>query len=633
MNILGTSVYQGWRQTVEQTILAERFRLEELIGSGGVSSVYRATDLQQSSSVAVKILHPHLSREPHNRALLKNEIELTSTIDSPAVIQLHDVFEDGERLFVSMELLEGGDLWDRILDLGPLPFSQALEICTAAARGLDAAHKMGIIHCDIKPHNILFAEDGSLRISDFGFARTISGYGEGESGQEETSAMGLSRGAGTPDYAAPELMGSGLPDPRADIYSLGVVLFEMLTGRLPYQSSSPQQTLHRHLNEDVPRLEDIRPGLPEELQSIIERAMAKMPGDRFQTAGEFAHALEQGRAQQISVQPDMQLCPSCGAGMYREFPLCVRCGYVEARIACEPDVKEARGQTGTQSHPASADILIVGPGEIGERLNLEHRHSLVEYLKRLGSETKKLEKRIPRLPFFLFRGLEASNADELAASISHQGIQARVIRRDNTVQKTYGRKKIFKKFLALYPRMLLVVLGFSGGFYYQIFNSPQFFIPIILVGALVVAPAAVIGGFFQGEAAAKNSAGQISGASLARRASRFHQPQARSIIQRITVSLCQLENMPGMKKQALEFYNGFLDLINEAGELDAQLHTLGKDSSQPGVRSRTETTLQRYLDRMLRYSVTIDRYRLASRSGTENPSNLEISPTSAGGLT
>ncbi|AHC14380.1 serine/threonine protein kinase [Salinispira pacifica] len=616
---------------MEQTILAERFRLEELIGSGGVSSVYRATDLQEQITVAVKLLHPHLSREPHNRALLKQEIELTSTIDSPAVIQLYEVFEDGDRLFVSMELLEGGDLKDRILDLGPLPFSQALEICTAAARGLDAAHKLGIIHCDIKPHNILFAADGTLRISDFGFARTISGYAADDELGGNSSGLGLTGGAGTPDYAAPELMGSGLPDPRADIYSLGVVLFEMLTGRLPYQSSSPHQTLHRHLNEAVPRLEDNRPGLPEEMQSIIDRAMAKMPGDRFQTAGEFALALEHGRTTQISVQPDIQTCPSCGAGMYREFPLCVRCGYTEARISSQPDAVTTGSRTGTHSDRTSAHILIEGPGEIGERLNLEHRHSLVEYLKRLGSDTKKLEKRIPRLPFFLFRGLEASNADELAASLSHQGIQARVIRSDNPAEISYGRKKILKKFRALYPRMLLVVLGFSGGFYFQIFNYPQFFIPLILGGALVVAPAAVVTGFFQGEAGARSSAGQISGASLARLASRFHQPQARSIIQRITVSLCQLEGMPGMKKQALEFYQGFLDLISQAAELDAQLHTLGKDPSQADLRSRIETTLQRYLDRMLRYSVTIDRYRLAGRTGSEKPSDPEISPTPSGG--
>jgi serine/threonine-protein kinase len=137
-----------------------------------------------------------------------------------------------------MELLEGGDLKDAIIDLGSMVVGESLRIMDQILEGLDAAHQKGIVHCDIKPHNILFATDGSVRISDFGFARSISfaeNHGNDKGLSQEFAPM--SGGAGTPDYASPELMSGGLPDPRADLYSAGVVMFEMLTGHVPFSSN------------------------------------------------------------------------------------------------------------------------------------------------------------------------------------------------------------------------------------------------------------------------------------------------------------------------------------------------------------------------------------------------------------
>jgi hypothetical protein len=590
--------------------ITDRFELMELIGSGGVSSVYRARERSSGSEWAVKILHSHLSSDEAMRQRIRNEVELTTMLESPSIIKCREIIEDNENMALILELLPGGDLKSSIMDLGSIPSAEAMRIMEQLLDGLDAAHGQGIVHCDIKPQNILFAADGSIRISDFGFARSIS-LGESSTGDDGTAELALTGGAGTPDYAAPELLSGGLPDPRADIYSAGVVLFEMLTGSLPFTSSSPHLTIQRHMNDPVPAIRDFDPELSDDLQAIINTAMAKLPGDRFQTASEFSLAIRKGRVGRSLPPARSSSCPQCGAPLYRDFPLCLRCGYLEARLAPALPI----GRAG-ESRARSA-LLITGPGEPGDRFPLDLRHRLVDFVSRIGGDTRRIEKRIPRLPFFLLRNLTEQNARELGASLSELGIESRVINPDNPEQRRFARRKIARKFGALYPRILLIMAGMSGGFVAQLNNAPQVMLPLIGAGVFLVLPTVTLIGFLRPEIRQNIEGSRIPTAALAKLASQLEQPQARSVIQRISLSLAQLEREKAKGSELEQLYGGFQEMIAQVQALDGELSRLRKGSPGPDelkVISQLESTLQRYLDRLLRHSVEVDRVRLAKIS-------------------
>lgn len=258
--------------------LGDRYQLRDLLGEGGWGQVYRAFDLKLKEEIAIKILRSSLSTTPGEIERFKREIITARKITHPNVIRIHEYGEAGPDVYISMELLEGGTLADRLKD-GPLPIADALRLGAELAEGLQAAHARDIIHRDIKPHNVMFDEVGKAKLVDFGIAR-LQGT--------QTQTQGFT---GTPFYMSPEQADGSQITSASDIYSLGVVLFEMFTGQLPFKSDSLVRMALLHSAEKPPRPRSLRSDIPDFVEDIILRCLEKKPEHRPASARELANAL------------------------------------------------------------------------------------------------------------------------------------------------------------------------------------------------------------------------------------------------------------------------------------------------------------------------------------------------------
>jgi predicted Ser/Thr protein kinase len=261
------------------TILGGRYRLAEEIGMGGMGVVYRAADLRTGGQVAVKIPHTALTRDPIYRERLRREAHLAAALTSPRVVRIIDLDDDAGVSFLVMEYVAGETLHDHLARQGRLAAPAALGIALEVARALEAAHELGIVHRDLKPQNIKLV-DGQVKVLDFGIART-----EGIPGLTGTGGF-----VGTPEYCAPE-RADGQGDVRADIYALGVMLFQMLEGRLPFQGATALATLRLHETAALPPLSD---DVPAAARAVVARCLAKSEADRYQTPAELVAALGGG---------------------------------------------------------------------------------------------------------------------------------------------------------------------------------------------------------------------------------------------------------------------------------------------------------------------------------------------------
>jgi serine/threonine protein kinase len=268
---------------------ASRYVVERELGRGGMATVYFANDLKLGRPVALKVLRPELAASLGNERFLR-EIEIAARLSHPHILPLHDSGEAGGSLYYAMPYVEGESLRQKLEREGQLPVNEVIAIVHAVAGALAHAHQHGIVHRDIKPENILLAKnsDGAIHpvVADFGIARALD-----KAGGERLTETGLA--LGTPAYMSPEQAGSdpGL-DGRSDIYSLGCVAYEMLAGLPPFTGTTSQAILARHAVDPVPPLHTVRSTVPQSVEAAIERALAKVPGDRFSTADEFAQALE-----------------------------------------------------------------------------------------------------------------------------------------------------------------------------------------------------------------------------------------------------------------------------------------------------------------------------------------------------
>ncbi len=259
-----------------------RYEILEMLGRGGQAVVYRAYDPTMQREVALKVLTTSAAVDEKARQRFEREAHTIAALEHPNIVPVYDfgAYDDG--LYIVMRLMKGGTLADR-LARGPLNPAEALEVVRPVAAALDAAHKRGIVHRDIKPGNILFDEYGTAYLSDFGIARL------GNATASLTGSLIL----GTPYYMSPEQIQGKVPlDGRSDVYALGALLFQMLTGHVPYEGETPAQALVKHLQAPIPRLADYRPALPEAYQAVIDRAMAKDREARYPTAGALAADLE-----------------------------------------------------------------------------------------------------------------------------------------------------------------------------------------------------------------------------------------------------------------------------------------------------------------------------------------------------
>lgn len=258
------------------------YRLERLLGQGGMGQVWLAyadpAGGRPGRRVALKLLPAELAADPTYRSRFEREAELAARLHDRHLVAIHAHGELDGRLFIEMEYVEGEDL-SRILHRGPLPPERAVEIVAQTAAALDAAHRAGLVHRDVKPSNIVVRRDGFVYLIDFGIAHGA--------GSTALTASGLA--VGTWAYMAPERF-TGETDARADIYSLGCVLFECLAGIRPFGDTDPARQMHDHLTTTPPSVRALVPGIPDRLDAAITRALAKEPGDRFPSAGEFARA-------------------------------------------------------------------------------------------------------------------------------------------------------------------------------------------------------------------------------------------------------------------------------------------------------------------------------------------------------
>jgi TolB-like protein/Flp pilus assembly protein TadD/tRNA A-37 threonylcarbamoyl transferase component Bud32 len=272
--------------------LGDRYRIDRELGRGGMATVYLALDFKHDRQVALKILKPDLAAAVGPERFLR-EIKLTARLDHPHILPLLDSGEAEGLLYYVMPYVEGESLRDRLNREKQLPLDDALQIASEVADALSYAHSLGIVHRDIKPENVLLA-GGHARVADFGIARALTAPD-----REPLTATGLA--IGTPAYMSPEQASGGREvDARTDLYSLGCVVYEMLAGQPPYTGATAEAILARKSLEPVPRLRIVREGVPPGVEQAIMKALAKVPADRYRSAGEFAEAL----ATRLAVAPE-----------------------------------------------------------------------------------------------------------------------------------------------------------------------------------------------------------------------------------------------------------------------------------------------------------------------------------------
>ena len=275
------------------------------IGAGGMGEVYRATDSKLGREVALKVLPPDMARDPERLARFQREARAVAALNHPHIVTIFSVEESDGIPFLTMELVEGQSL-DRVISEGGLPVQRIIEIAGALAGALAAAHEKGIVHRDLKPANVMVADDGRIKILDFGLAKDIRA--DQHTGATMTSAGQTEVGVvmGTPAYMSPEQV-SGRPlDHRTDIFSLGVVLHQMATGKQPFHGNSSAELISAILRDDPPPVTELRPELPADLSRIIRRCLEKDPGHRVQTARDVANEfrdLARQSSLKVSVSP------------------------------------------------------------------------------------------------------------------------------------------------------------------------------------------------------------------------------------------------------------------------------------------------------------------------------------------
>jgi serine/threonine protein kinase len=258
-----------------------RYEIVSEIGHGGMATVYQAYDPSFERDVAIKVLPHTLLHNPQFRVRFEREAKTIAALEHPAIVPVYDFGEEIGQPYIVMRLMTGGSLSDRLLQ-GALPVITATTIISRLAPALDAAHQRGIIHRDLKPDNILFDQYDNAYISDFGIARLI----------QATETLTGSAVIGTPAYMSPEqVQAQKALDGRSDIYSLGVILYQMLTGETPYQASTPAKLMMMHVLEPVPKLKTAKPEIQADYESIIIKSLAKEPNDRYPTVKEMADAL------------------------------------------------------------------------------------------------------------------------------------------------------------------------------------------------------------------------------------------------------------------------------------------------------------------------------------------------------
>jgi eukaryotic-like serine/threonine-protein kinase len=263
-------------------LLSNRYQLQQTLGTGGMAVVYRARDLMLERPVAVKVLRTDFSQDGGFRERFRQEARAAANLSHPNIVTVHDFGLDNGRLFIVMESVPGTDLKTMIKQRGRFSVDETIPLIVQACAGIGYAHRAGLVHCDVKPQNMLVTPDQRLKVTDFGIARALATIRP----DEKSDVVW-----GSPQYFSPEQAGGGAPSPASDVYSLGVILYEMLAGELPFISSDPSELARMHRESRAVPLRRINPEVPLELEQIILKILSKEPSSRYRSADQLGRIL------------------------------------------------------------------------------------------------------------------------------------------------------------------------------------------------------------------------------------------------------------------------------------------------------------------------------------------------------
>ena len=269
-----------------EALLNQRYELVAQQGSGGMSVIYKALDRRLGRMVAIKILRPSLTKDPAFLEKFRQEARSVAMMSHPNIVTVHDVGSDGSTHYIVMEMIDGQDLKKIIKTRGALPHEKALDYAIQICAGLGFAHRSKLVHADVKPQNILINRDGIVKVTDFGIAQAYTDT------MPQTQAEAV---WGSPHYFAPEQARGEKPSPASDVYSIGIVMFEMFTGRLPYGGASQRELALAHIQADIPSALDVNPQVAKEISRVIAKVMSKGPNDRYKHADQLGHILRRVR--------------------------------------------------------------------------------------------------------------------------------------------------------------------------------------------------------------------------------------------------------------------------------------------------------------------------------------------------
>ena len=275
-------------------VLDGRYRIESFLARGGMATIYRGADIRLDRTVAIKVMHPSFAADPGFVERFEREARAAARLNSPYAVAVHDQGNDAGATYLVMEYVPGHTVRDVLRTHGALAPAQALAIIDPVLEALAAAHRAGYVHRDVKPENVLISEDGRVKVTDFGLARAIEGADSGK-----TQGLLL----GTVAYLSPEQVEHDRTDARSDVYSAGILLFELVTGQVPFSASAPMQVAYRHVHENVPAPSSVRPDVPPGIDHLVGHATRRLPADRFGDADAFLAAARAERAKLPPAQP------------------------------------------------------------------------------------------------------------------------------------------------------------------------------------------------------------------------------------------------------------------------------------------------------------------------------------------
>lgn len=266
----------------ETRLLNNRYEVVEQIGKGGMAVVYRARDQMLERQVAVKVLREDYSSDATFQERFRQEARAAANLTHPNIVTVHDFGLDNGQLFIVMENVPGTDLKTLLRKRGRFSPGEALPLMIQACAGIGYAHRAGLVHCDVKPQNMLVTPDMRLKVTDFGIARALSTIKP----DEQSDIVW-----GSPQYFAPEQAAGAAPSPASDVYSIGIILYELLTGSLPFQAATASDLAHLHLEAEPPLLSEMLPEVSPALEQILLKVLAKEPAQRYRTADQLGRVL------------------------------------------------------------------------------------------------------------------------------------------------------------------------------------------------------------------------------------------------------------------------------------------------------------------------------------------------------